>query len=107
MPTYDYLCKECGHRFESFQSMSEPQLTICPACDAPALQRLIGAGAGLLFKGSGFYLTDYKKTGSSAIAKKPASSGETSGGSPDSGSSGGSAASGESAGGNAAPKTTS
>ncbi|MBE0645297.1 MAG: zinc ribbon domain-containing protein [Bacteroidetes bacterium] len=64
MPTYDYACKECGHRFEAFQSMSEPVLTHCPKCEAEALQRLIGAGAGLVFKGSGFYLTDYKKTGS-------------------------------------------
>jgi putative FmdB family regulatory protein len=65
MPTYDYLCKECGHKFEAFQSMSDAALAECPQCHAPALQRLIGAGAGLLFKGSGFYLTDYKKSGSS------------------------------------------
>ncbi len=64
MPTYDYVCKECGHRFEAFQSMNDAVLTRCPECEAEALQRLIGAGAGLVFKGSGFYLTDYKKTGS-------------------------------------------
>ncbi|MCB2205472.1 zinc ribbon domain-containing protein [bacterium] len=68
MPTYDYQCKECGHRFEEFQSMKDPVLEICPACNKPALQRLIGAGAGLLFKGSGYYLTDYKKSSSSAAA---------------------------------------
>jgi putative FmdB family regulatory protein len=65
MPTYDYICKECGHKFEEFQSITEASLTQCPKCQMQALQRLIGAGAGLLFKGSGFYLTDYKKSGSS------------------------------------------
>jgi putative FmdB family regulatory protein len=65
MPTYDYICKECGHKFEEFQSITEPSLTRCPKCNMETLQRLIGAGAGLLFKGSGFYLTDYKKSGSS------------------------------------------
>jgi putative FmdB family regulatory protein len=65
MPTYDYVCQDCGHKFESFQTMTEASLEECPKCHAKALQRLIGAGAGLLFKGSGFYLTDYKKSGSS------------------------------------------
>lgn len=64
MPTYDYACKNCGHRFEAFQSMRDDQLTTCPQCATESLQRLIGAGAGLVFKGSGFYLTDYKKSGS-------------------------------------------
>lgn len=64
MPTYDYACKQCGHRFEVFQSMKDPMLTTCPQCGTESLQRLIGAGAGLVFKGSGFYLTDYKKTNS-------------------------------------------
>ena len=64
MPTYDYACKQCGHRFEAFQSMKDPLLTTCPQCMTESLQRLIGAGAGLVFKGSGFYLTDYKKSGS-------------------------------------------
>jgi len=62
MPTYDYACKECGHRFEAFQSMTDPVLTTCPKCEQETLQRLIGAGAGLVFKGSGYYLTDYKKS---------------------------------------------
>jgi putative FmdB family regulatory protein len=65
MPTYDYKCKACGHTFEEFQSMSSEHLTICPSCGKPALVRLMAGGAGLVFKGSGFYLTDYKKTGSS------------------------------------------
>lgn len=62
MPTYDYACKECGHRFEAFQSMSDAALITCPKCAQETLQRLIGAGAGLLFKGSGYYQTDYKKS---------------------------------------------
>ena len=66
MPTYDYVCKECGHKFEEFQSITEPTLTQCPQCHMETLQRLIGPGAGLLFKGSGFYLTDYKKSGASS-----------------------------------------
>ncbi len=79
MPTYDYVCRNCGHRFEAFQSMKDAVLTTCPQCAAEALQRLIGAGAGLVFKGSGFYLTDYKKTGSTpANGDKPANRGNRS-----------------------------
>jgi putative FmdB family regulatory protein len=65
MPTYDYVCKNCGYKFDAFQSMKEDLLVECPQCHQPKLQRLISAGAGLLFKGSGFYLTDYKKSSSS------------------------------------------
>ncbi len=78
MPTYDYVCKECGHRFEAFQSMKDPVLRDCPECEQEALQRLIGAGAGLLFKGSGYYLTDYKKSSSSQATSSGESSGESS-----------------------------
>lgn len=60
MPTYHYRCKSCGHEFEEFQSMSEDALTLCPECGKHRLVRVI-SGAGLVFKGSGFYLTDYKK----------------------------------------------
>lgn len=59
MPTYDYKCKKCGHRFEFFQSMSDEPLTDCPECGGE-VERLIGTGAGLIFKGSGFYITDYR-----------------------------------------------
>jgi putative FmdB family regulatory protein len=61
MPTYDYVCAKCGHEMEVFQSMKEAPLKKCPACKKPALKRRVGGGAGLIFKGSGFYLTDYKK----------------------------------------------
>ena len=64
MPTYDYLCSACGHRFEEFQSMSAKPLKKCPECSERKLERLIGAGAGVIFKGSGFYQTDYKGSGS-------------------------------------------
>jgi putative FmdB family regulatory protein len=60
MPTYEYRCDACGHGFELFQSMSEAPKRKCPACSARRLQRVIGAGAGIIFKGSGFYQTDYR-----------------------------------------------
>jgi len=60
MPTYDYRCSSCGYRFEVFQGMSENQLTKCPHCDG-TVQRMISGGSGLIFKGSGFYITDYKR----------------------------------------------
>ncbi len=66
MPTYEYLCKSCGHEFEEFQTMSSDPLTMCPKCAKPTLKRLMSSGAGLIFKGSGFYLTDYKKANTSA-----------------------------------------
>ena len=59
MPTYDYKCSNCGHRFEYFQPMSAKALTECPQCKG-MLKRIIGTGAGPIFKGSGFYQTDYK-----------------------------------------------
>jgi putative FmdB family regulatory protein len=60
MPTYEYACQKCGHQFEQFQSMRDEPLKKCPACKKSALKRLVGGGAGLIFKGSGFYITDYK-----------------------------------------------
>lgn len=69
MPTYDYRCKGCGHTFELFQSMSEGEKRKCPECKKNSLERLIGAGAGLIFKGSGYYLTDYRSESYEAGAK--------------------------------------
>ena len=59
MPTYDYKCDSCGYRFEEFQSMTAKPLSICPKC-GKQVHRLISAGNGFLFKGSGFYITDYR-----------------------------------------------
>ena len=72
MPTYDYKCKDCGHHFEAFHSMSADPLTDCPKCEG-AVERMIGMGAGLIFKGSGFYETDYRRSGykKDAAADKP------------------------------------
>lgn len=63
MPTYEYVCRACGHEFERFQRMSEGSLRKCPKCGELRLQRLLGIGAGVIFKGSGFYETDYKRKG--------------------------------------------
>lgn len=60
MPTYDYRCNACGHTFELFQSMSESHKRKCPKCSKLKLERLIGMGAGVIFKGGGFYETDYR-----------------------------------------------
>ncbi len=60
MPTYDYQCKKCGFIFEAFQSIVAEPLVICPNCDEPEVRRILSGGAGLIFKGSGFYQTDYK-----------------------------------------------
>ena len=72
MPTYEYECAACGHAFEALQSMTAPKLTKCPKCAKKKLQRLIGSGSGLIFKGSGFYETDYKRKPESKTEAKPA-----------------------------------
>ena len=68
MPTYDYECLACPHAFEKFQSMTAKVLRKCPECGG-RVRRLIGAGAGVIFKGSGFYETDYKRKKSSEPSK--------------------------------------
>ena len=60
MPTYEYECAACGHTLEKFQSMTEKPLKKCPECGKRKLEKLIGMGAGVIFKGSGFYQTDYR-----------------------------------------------
>jgi putative FmdB family regulatory protein len=72
MPTYEYECSACNHAFEALQSMTEAKLTKCPKCGKKKLQRLIGSGAGMIFKGSGFYETDYKRKGEVKSDAKPA-----------------------------------
>ncbi|NQT32600.1 MAG: zinc ribbon domain-containing protein [Candidatus Omnitrophica bacterium] len=62
MPTYTYKCSKCGHGFEKFQKITENPLKKCPECKGP-VKRLIGTGAGVIFKGKGFYQTDYKDSG--------------------------------------------
>jgi len=70
MPTYDYRCEKCGHEMAVFQSITADRLTKCPKCSEEALRRLIGAGAGIIFKGSGFYETDYKRARKSSSDSK-------------------------------------
>jgi putative FmdB family regulatory protein len=71
MPTYEYECQTCGHHFEARQSMKDPHLTDCPAegCAGP-VKRKIGLGSGFIFKGNGFYITDYRSDSYKAAAKK-------------------------------------
>ena len=73
MPTYEYECMRCGHEFELFQSISEEPRKRCPQCRGK-VQRKIGTGAGLLFKGSGFYITDYRSDSYKKAAKAESSS---------------------------------
>ncbi len=70
MPFYEYKCSNCGFELEELQRMSDPPLVKCPNCNKDTLQKLIGTGGGLIFKGSGFYLTDYKKKSSSGAGKE-------------------------------------
>jgi putative FmdB family regulatory protein len=70
MPTYDYECDACGHSFELFQSISEPVKKKCPECGKPKLRRLFGTGAAVVFKGSGFYQTDYRSDSYKKAAEK-------------------------------------
>ncbi|MCS6852436.1 MAG: zinc ribbon domain-containing protein [Gemmataceae bacterium] len=72
MPTYEYHCDACDHRFDEFQTMTEKPLKTCPSCGRPKLRRLFGAGAAVLFKGSGFYETDYRSESYKAAAKADA-----------------------------------
>src|ERR1700761_9168584 len=77
MPTYEYECEACGHRFEKFQSMTAAPVKVCPKCGKRKVKKLISAGAGLIFKGSGFYITDYRDGGYSEKAKADKDGGAT------------------------------
>jgi putative FmdB family regulatory protein len=88
MPTYEYPCEKCKKNFDVFQSMKDDAFTICPEKQClkktwgkGKVKRLLGTGAGLIFKGSGFYITDYRSEGYKAAAKKESSGGSDSGGS--------------------------
>lgn len=83
MPTYDYKCTKCGYEFELFQSMNDALVKICPKCKGK-VKRLIGSGAGLIFKGSGFYSTDYRSEAYTKAAKADKSKESVSGSTKDS-----------------------
>ncbi len=74
MPTYDYICDKCGHEFEAFESIKADPQKDCPECRTSNLRRKIGAGAAILFKGSGFYQTDYRSDSYKKAAKAESSS---------------------------------
>ena len=78
MPNYDYECGKCGKRFEVFQSMNDAKLTACPqeSCDGE-VRRLLGTGGGILFKGTGFYQTDYRSSSYQAGAKAESGAGKS------------------------------
>ena len=84
MPTYEYICEKCDHHFDLYQSIKDEPLKVCPKekCGLKKwgkgkVRRAIGAGAGLIFKGSGFYITDYRSEGYKQAAKKESGAGET------------------------------
>jgi putative FmdB family regulatory protein len=75
MPTYEYICDSCGYQLEQFQSITAKPLRKCPKCGKLSLNRLIGTGAGVIFKGSGFYATDYRSKNYKEAEKKEKDSG--------------------------------
>jgi putative FmdB family regulatory protein len=83
MPTYDYRCRSCGHRFDELQSFSAAPLKVCPKCKKKKLERLVGAGAAIIFKGAGFYQTDYRSEAYKSAAKAEESKATTDKGSKD------------------------
>jgi putative FmdB family regulatory protein len=81
MPTYDYKCEACGHTFEKFQRITAAPIRKCPQCGKNKVKRLLGTGGGLIFKGSGFYITDYRSEGYKSAAKADSGTSGTGGGS--------------------------
>jgi len=77
MPTYEYICEECGYEFEQFQSITAKPLRKCPKCGKRKLRRLIGTGSGVIFKGSGFYETDYRSESYKKAEKKEKGAADT------------------------------
>lgn len=88
MPTYDYVCDGCGHAFELFQSMTDSVKKTCPECGKKKLRRLIGAGGAIVFKGSGFYKTDYRSESYKKGAAADSGGGKSEGKKTDAGGSG-------------------
>jgi putative FmdB family regulatory protein len=82
MPTYEYVCDACGHRFDEMQSFKDDPLTVCPACKKKKLRRLFGTGAAVLFKGSGFYETDYRSESYKSAAQADSASSTPAAGNP-------------------------
>jgi putative FmdB family regulatory protein len=80
MPTYEYRCEACKHEFEQFQSITAPPVKKCPKCGKKKVKRLISTGAGLIFKGSGFYITDYRDASYKDKAKSEAGESSAKGG---------------------------
>ena len=104
MPTYEYKCTACGHAFEQFQSMSAEPVKKCPQCGKSKVKRLLGTGAGIIFKGSGFYITDYRPDSYNQAAKADNSGGGGGGGESKNGDAA-KAAAGSSSSSDAAPAT--
>lgn len=77
MPTYEYACSACGHHFEKFHSIKAKPVTLCPKCGKRKVKRLISAGAGFIFKGSGFYITDYRSDKYKSDAKSDSAPAKT------------------------------
>lgn len=77
MPTYEYRCEACNHKFEAFQSMSAKPVSVCPKCKKRKVKKLISKGGGLIFKGSGFYLTDYARKSGEPAPKESAAKSES------------------------------
>ncbi|MEN8144491.1 MAG: FmdB family zinc ribbon protein [Gemmatimonadota bacterium] len=94
MPTYEYECDQCGHAFEVFQRISDDPVRVCPECGKRKVRRLISSGGGIVFKGTGFYATDYRASPRPAegsgkkSSSESAGSSDSAGGSSDSGSTG-------------------
>jgi putative FmdB family regulatory protein len=110
MPTYEYRCEKCNQTFEAFQSMKDDAFAVCPkqlcrlaTWGEGTVKRLLGTGAGLIFKGSGFYTTDYRSSSYKESAKKESDSGKSDSGKGDSGKSDGAKASSDKGAGSSGP----
>jgi len=77
MPTYEYLCSNCGHSEEVFQRITEDALIVCPSCKQPTFARIVSGGAGVIYKGEGWYVTDYSKKSSGGKETPPSTSSQS------------------------------